>query len=360
MRILDWYVLRSWVKIFLLTAVGFPLVDVLLKATDRVGRLLERNLSAGTIALSYVYQLPESMSLMIPAATLFATVFTLGPLSRNSELTAAKAGGISFYRVMLPLVVVALLAAGSSFYIGEISTRASARAMELQKERRASSMTMRYNFVYRGDRGWMYAVRLLDTQSRRMENVVFERQGTGDSFPTVSIVADSVVYVDTLPVRWRFLRGSTHFMGDSSRVLATFEFRKARIKTLTQRPRELLVEAKDPSEMDYQELTGYIESLRRSGNDVRKLMVERAIKLAVPVACFIIALFGGPLAMTAPRAGAAVGVAISLGTTVSYLMLINLTRAIGASGLMDPTLAAWAPNILFFLIALVLLWKVRT
>ena len=64
--------------------------------------------------------------------------------------------------------------------------------------------------------------------------------------------------------------------------------------------------------------------------------------------------------MTAPRAGAAVGVAISLGTTVSYLMLINLTRAIGASGLMDPTLAAWVPNILFGLIALVLLVKVRT
>jgi lipopolysaccharide export system permease protein len=64
--------------------------------------------------------------------------------------------------------------------------------------------------------------------------------------------------------------------------------------------------------------------------------------------------------MTAPRAGAAVGVAISLGTTVSYLLLINLTRAIGISGLIDPQVAAWAPNFLFLLVALVLLWKVRT
>ena len=99
---------------------------------------------------------------------------------------------------------------------------------------------------------------------------------------------------------------------------------------------------------------------RTIGARGKRLQVERAIKVAVPVACFIIALFGGPLAMTAPRAGAAVGVAISLGTTISYLMLINLTRAIGTSGLMDPTLAAWAPNLLFFLVALVLLWKVRT
>jgi lipopolysaccharide export system permease protein len=360
MRILDRYLLGSWIKIFLLTAVGFPLVDILLKATERVGRLLERSLSPGTIALSYLYTLPESMSQMIPAATLFATVFTLGPFSRNSELTAAKAGGISFHRLIVPLIMAAIGASVLSFYVGELSTRASARALELQKERRASSITVRYNFVYRGDRNWVYAVRLLDVKQARMENVVFERQGTGRDFPTISVVADSVVYNDTLAGRWRFKSGSTHLMGDSSEVLATFRFRSAYVKALTQRPRDLLVEPTDPSEMDYASLGEYIDALRRSGNDVRKIEVERAIKLAVPAACFVIVLFGAPLAMSAPRAGAAVGVAISLGTTVAYLMLINLTRAIGASGLINPTLAAWAPNVLFFLWALVLLVRVRT
>jgi len=32
-------------------------------------------------------------------AALFAAVFTVGPLARNSELTAAKAGGVSFHRL---------------------------------------------------------------------------------------------------------------------------------------------------------------------------------------------------------------------------------------------------------------------
>ncbi len=360
MRILDRYIIRTWIKIFLLTAVGFPLVDVMLKATERVGRLLERNITAGTITLSYLYVIPESMSLMLPAAVLFATVFTFGPLSRNSELTAAKAGGISFHRLMLPLVFLGVLASGLSYALGEISVRASARSLELQKERRASSITVRYNFVYRADRGWVYAVRLLDTQQQRMENVVFERQGTGDTYPTISVMADSVVYNDTVPDRWRFRSGSTHYLGDSSRVLATFSFEQARIRALSRRPRELLVEPKDPSEMTYSELGEYIETLRRSGNDVRKLRVEQAIKLAVPVACFIIVLFGGPLAITAPRAGAAMGVAISLATTISYLLLINLTKAVGASGLMDPVLAAWSPNVLFFGVARVLVARART
>jgi lipopolysaccharide export system permease protein len=358
-RILDRYLLGQWIKIFLLTAVGFPLVSVLIQATDRLSRLLDRDLTPGAIALSYLYTIPESMAQMIPAASLFATVFTIGPLNRNAELTAAKAGGQSFHRLILPLVVAALAAGGLSFAVGEIATRASARALELQKETLARNTSLRYNFVYRADGNWIFAIRLLDTDNRRMDHVVFERAGRGADYPTLAVTADSVIWVDTLPGRWRLLRGSSHFLTDST-VTATFRFERMRFRALTQRPRELLVEAKEPEEMDYGELGDYIEVMRRSGNDVRKLSVERALKVAIPATCFVIALFGAPLAVTAPRAGAAVGVAISLGTTVSYLMLINLTKAIGASGVMDPVVAAWAPNLFFLALAVVLLVRVRT
>jgi lipopolysaccharide export system permease protein len=358
-RILDRYLLRYWVRIFLLTTLGLPLVQVLIEATEQVARLLDRDLTAGAIALSYLYKLPEAMAQMIPAACLFATTFTFGPLSRNNELTAAKAGGLSFYRLLAPLLVASIVASGLSFAIGELSTRASARALEIQKERRARGLTTRFNFVYRGEGNWLYTVRQLDTETRQMTGIVLEREGTGAEYPTLAIVADSIVWVDTLPGRWRLRRGASHFLADST-VLATFQFRQARFRGLTQQPRDLLVEPKDPSEMDYRELGAHIEALRRSGAEVGKLAVDRALKLAIPATCIVIVLFGAPLALTAPRAGAAVGVAISLGTTVTYLLLVNLTRAIGASGVMDPTLAAWAPNGFFFALALLLLWRVRT
>ena len=148
MRILDRYLLAHWIRIFVLTTLGFPLVNVLIQVTDRVGRLLERDLSAGTIALSYLFTIPESMAQMIPAACLFATVFTIGPLARNSELTAAKASGQSFHRLIRPLVLASAVASALSFVMSEVATRASARALELQKERRVQSVTTKYNFVY--------------------------------------------------------------------------------------------------------------------------------------------------------------------------------------------------------------------
>jgi lipopolysaccharide export system permease protein len=88
--------------------------------------------------------------------------------------------------------------------------------------------------------------------------------------------------------------------------------------------------------------------------------VQRAVKLALPAACLIIALFGAPLAVSAPRAGPAVGIAISLGTTIVYLLMINLTQAIGESGVINPTVAAWLPNAVFLGWGGWLLVKVRT
>ena len=77
---LDRYVLGSWVRIFILTALGFPIVSILINLTDTLNRLLDRGLTMREIAWSYVYSIPENMFLVMPAAVLFATVFTVGTL----------------------------------------------------------------------------------------------------------------------------------------------------------------------------------------------------------------------------------------------------------------------------------------
>ena len=112
--------------------------------------------------------------------------------------------------------------------------------------------------------------------------------------------------------------------------------------------------------MGYEELTRFIRALERSGGDANVLRVERALKIAIPVTCLIIALFGAPLATSTQRGGAAYGVGVSLGTTIIFLMLIQLTKAIGGKALIPPDVAAWIPNALFAIVGLVLLARVRT
>jgi LPS export ABC transporter permease LptG len=355
---LDRYVVDGWLRIFMLTAIGFPVVSIMINLTDNLNKLLDRGLSMREIAVSYIYSVPENAFLVMPAAVLFATVFTVGAMGRHSELTAAKAGGLSFHRLMLPVFIAAVLASGLAFLVGELAPGATARELEIQKAKQVRPTRTRFNFVYRGDAGWVYTIRSLDVTNRQLKQVMFERQGTGMGYPGLVITADSASYDSKLHT-WRLRNGASRVIAAPDRQ-ATFSFKTMRLKALHQSPADLLAEPKAPDEMRYAELGRYIDALKRSGNDANKLMVDQALKLALPATCLIIALFGAPLAVTSPRAGAAVGVAISLGTTVVFLLVTQITKAVGAGGVINPVVAAWFPNVVFLFAGLVLLARVRT
>src|SRR6185436_2857196 len=100
--------------------------------------------------------------------------------------------------------------------------------------------------------------------------------------------------------------------------------------------------------------------MERSGVDVNATRVDLMLRIAIPATCLIIFLFAAPLATSNQRGGAAFGVGIALATTVLFLMLVQLTKAIGGKGLLTPELAAWIPSLVFGLAGIVMLTKART
>jgi lipopolysaccharide export system permease protein len=158
---------------------------------------------------------------------------------------------------------------------------------------------------------------------------------------------------------WMLKNGVVHVLtGDSSNFTVSFD--SLRDRHLTEPPKNLLANQKAPEEMGFVDLGKYIESMELSGTDVNQLRVERMLKIAIPATCMIIMLFGAPLATSNQRGGAAFGVGVSLGTTIIFLMLVQLTQAVGSKGLVNPELAAWLPGILFLAVGAALLARVRT
>ena len=355
--ILDRYILREWSRILMITALGFPLILVMFEITDNLDDHFSRGVKPASVALAYVYSMPDKIFMILPAAVLFATVFTLGALNRHTELTAMKASGRSLFRTMLPLLLAALMATAAGWWVGERAPAATTRQLELLGEREVRSQTARYNFVYRADHGWVYAVRSLQIEQERMQDLVLEREGTGLDYPTLVMHAPTARHDST--GRWTLLGGRMRILPDDQTAL-TFVFDSARMAQLVESPEALLLEPKDPRSMTYAELGAYIDDLQRSGGDGRKLRVRQALKVAIPFTCLIITLFAAPLALTAPRGSGAVGVGISLAVTLVFLTLVQLAEAIGASGVLPPVAAAWAPNALFGIAGVVMLSRAPT
>ncbi len=360
LRPLDRYVFSEWVRIFVVTALGFPLLVVIIDLTDNLDKYLNRQIPYGDLALSYLYWLPDSMFMILPAAVLFATVFTIGGLTRYSEITAAKASGISFYRMIAPILVGAVIATGLGLLIGEVVPRTNSRRQELLRENEFAKNgrgNERFNFAYAAEQGRVYKAGALVLDKDSLAALEVERRGSGANYPTYVLTAQSATY---RPNRgWTLRNGDLHFIPDSgaNRVVG---FDSLVDRRMTERPLDLMASPRAPQEMGYRELGRFIHAMERSGGDVNELRVERMLKIAIPVTCIVIFLFGAPLATSTQRGGAAYGVGVSLGTTVVFLMLIQLMKAVGGKGIISPELAAWMPSLVFAVVGSYLMARVRT
>lgn len=353
---LDGYVAREFVRIFIATALGSPVLVFVIDLVDNLRKYQERELPFSQIALSYFYWIPDTLFMVLPAATLFATVFSIGTFTRYSEITAAKASGISFYRFIAPIIAMSFLAAGLGLVLGEVAPPANKKHLELLQGNNSSMGTQRFNFVYTNEVGRVYKVQALDVPRAAMEHVEVEERGS-EQRPGLLISGRTADWHESRG--WALRSGMLHVMPDDTRDLA-LGFDSLYDRALAERPQELQATERQPEEMNFAQLTRFIRALERSGADVNTLRVDRMLKIAIPVTCIIIALFGAPLATSSQRGGAAFGIAVSLATTVLFLVMIQMTKAIGGKGLMPPEAAAWMPNAIVGFLAIILLARVRT
>jgi lipopolysaccharide export system permease protein len=354
---LDRYVLGEFLRVFVVTALGFPVLVFVINTVQELNKYVGRHLGVRDVALSYWYWLPDTMFNVLPAAVLFASVFTIGAVTRHAEITAAKASGISFYRFIAPIFVGAAGAMLLGLGLGELAPRWNARRLALVGETRSAAGNLRTRFAYAGENGRVYKAAQLVVDSGSMIVVEVERKGTGPDYPSQLIAANTA--------KWKAARGWTLHGGTlhvlpSDTVDAAFAFDSLVDRRMQERPRDFMQSPKAPEDMGYRELGRFIAAQERAGTDVNGLRVARMLKITIPVTCVIILLFGAPLATSTQRGGAAFGVGMSLVTTVIFLVLIQLTRAVGGKGLLPPELAAWIPSILFGTAGVVLLARTRT
>lgn len=356
-RTLDRYVVIQFLRLFFLFALAAPLLFIIIDVTDQLDSHLDRGLPWDDIALSYVYLFPQFVLWAFPVAALIATIFTVNGMTRHFEVTAAKAGGISFFRLYASLPIAGIFLTILALGLSELVPITIRRQAEVLGER-TRSVGSRSDFVYRSTDGRTFAIPRLDAANGRLYNPTMEHSEAPGEWRGIHAVAEEGSYSTELG-GWIMENGYLRLLGDDGEE-STFRFAELIPRGFDEPPDELLAEQKEPDEMRYAELASFIEVVERAGGNTLRLQVDLAEKLAIPVATLIIILFAGPLAASAPRGGAAYGVGISLGITILYLLLFRLTGALGVGGTVPPVIAAWSPNILFFATGLLLMTRVRT
>jgi lipopolysaccharide export system permease protein len=355
-RILDILIAKAFLRIFILFVLGAPLLFIVGDLVEQVDRYFDRGLTVGEVSLAYVYMLPEFISWSFPIAALIATVFTIHSMTMHREVLAAKAGGISFHRLMAPLVGLGLLLTGVGLLLSEAVPVGKRRSGQILRSEEVGRQ-WRTDFVFKTDDNRTLTVRRLNVFPPAMNQVVLEVPAGSDGEVAQHLQAAQVPFDSVRG--WTFKTGYLRILPDRAEPL-TLYFDSLRSSGFGEPPRGLLSSPDDEDEMSDSEIDRMVANITRSGGDPSTLLVKKGQRKAIAVATLVIILFGGPLATSSRRGGTAYGIGVALASTILYLLLFRLAGAAGNAGALSPVLSAWLPNLLFLACGLILLKRVRT
>src|SRR5918999_3175150 len=120
MTILFRYLLREYVKVFLMCFAGLMTVYLVVDFFEKVRRFIRFDAEALHILGYFLLRTPAISFQIAPLAILMATLLTLGMFSKNHEITAMRSCGISLYRTALPFFVCASLIAVGLFGLSAV------------------------------------------------------------------------------------------------------------------------------------------------------------------------------------------------------------------------------------------------
>ena len=347
MTIITKYIIREFLKVlFLCLATCMMLFFVIDLSVQYLDIFHKYYPPFYLVILLCAYKLPQMFSWLAPMAVLLATFLTLALFSRNNELIAMNAGGISEYKIIAPLVTTSCLVLFISFFNQEIiMPRANQQVEYVEKirikKKEEQSLLKQNRFWYRSE-NTICNIDLIEHKTKTLQGITiyyFDR----DFVLTKRVDASSGKWIDN---QWHFYNMVTRFFNPNGSM--NFETAQEKIFPLQETPDDFKAAKLDPEEMSYAELKAYINKFEKAGYQVPEYIPHLYAKLSYPFIILIMPILAIPFALRLGRGGSiALGVGLSVIIGFTYFAFFNFGLSLGKGGLLPPLLSAWAANIVF-------------
>jgi LPS export ABC transporter permease LptF/LPS export ABC transporter permease LptG len=358
--LMDRYLIRQYlIYLGIGTLIGAVLIGVvdLLQTLDRFLRIKP---PFTTILEHFAYRLPGELYKGLPMIVLIATVFLFLSLTRQRELDAFKAAGISLYRASLPILLVAgaisvLAVAFQEIVLPDINAKSEEVDRVKIRGQLPRHLQRQTQIWYRSSDTRFFRMALLDPVGKSMEGL------------TVLDISRDFRMEERLDARaaqwsadgWQLTDGVFRRVGPQNRV--TSEMFDSRLLAMPEHIDDFIQLQNAPDTMSFLELRAYVARLRDGGHRVTRYLVQLYSKLSFPLVHVIMALVAIPFALVSPRSGGrAMGIGVAIVIAVGYWVVHSIALAFAQADLLPAALAAWTANIVFAGIGTALFLSART
>lgn len=345
------YIFREMLPPFFMNLVFFMFVFLMRQILDITHMVVNYQVRISVFLLMLCYSMPYFLTYIVPMSVMMSVLLTFLRMSGDNEITALKAGGVSVYRLLPPVLAFAafgLLLTGAMAVCGIPWGEKAYRQTALSVARSHFNLGLKERQFNDSFAGVMFYVNTIHPQDNTLGDIFIEDQRNPEV--NITIVAP----------RGRIFAGKEEYAvilnlydGAINQVhLKNRQVHATRFDTYDLRlALKPAVTAQSPGRMNEKqmglsELRAFLASETPAHRKYHAVWMEFHKKFSIPFACLSLAVLAVPLGLGSASARRSAGLGIGLMAFLAYYLLLSAGMVLGEAGRIPPALGMWAPNLI--------------
>jgi lipopolysaccharide export system permease protein len=348
--IINRYLLKEMMLPFFINSVFFTFVFLMTKILDITNLIVNYKISMFSILLILLYSIPRFLSFVIPMSVMMAVLLTFIRLSNDKELVALKAGGVSIYGLIPPVLVFCLMGVVLSCFITvygmpwgtvsmkELTFQVAASHADAGLKERTFNDTFKDVMLY---------INKIDLKKKILKDVFIEDKRSQNIVSTVMAPKGRMfAEPDKLVFHLKLYQGTINQVNLENRSAHSINFDSYDVnldvkKTLTASKDG----PKDEDEMSFGDLKAYLKTFSQQNEQYYTALIELHKKFSIPFACFALGILAVPLGIQSESAKRSTGLGLGMVFFLIYYIMLSAGSVFGETGVYPPMVGMWVPNI---------------
>ena len=356
MKIIDKYILKKYFSTFLGLMLLFIPISIVFDLSERIDKIFENNIPFNEVASYYRDFILYFFNLLFPIFLFLSIIWFTSRLAQNTEIIAMLNTGMPFLRFLRPYLIGATVIATTVLFLNfSIIPKARIGYHDFWKKYVYKHEKIREtNDIYRkiDSIHYIYASNM-NHKNKTAYNFVFEEiRGNKMKY---RIYADRIVWKPKEKKYRLFnMKKRIYLADDKEKILNKHTYDT--IFPFTLEDLTPIIYAAEG--LNYFDLNKFIEKEKiRGSKNINYFLLEKYKRISLPISAFILTFIAVAVASRKKRGG--IGYSLLFGIVISllYVFFDKIFGILSVKSGFSPFLAAWIPNIVFGIIAVILVKK---
>lgn len=354
------YLFKEMLPPFVVTLLFFTFIFLMTKMLQITEFIVNYRVDPVSVLWMLVYSIPYFLEFVIPMAIMMGVLLAFLRMSRDNEIVAFKAGGVSIYGLLPPVILFCLmgcLLTGVMAIYGLPWGRLSFQDLAFDVATSHIDIGLKERTFNDSFKDVMLYINKIDMKNKALVDVFIEDQRNNKVVSTIVAPRGELFSnPDKFTYRLRLYNGTINQANPEGRTSHAINFDTYDISLdLKKAVFAGRGGPKDEKEMSLGELRKYIRNDKKKDAQYYVTLLEFHKKFSIPFACLALGLLAVPLGVQSRSGRRSAGLGMGLIFFLFYYLLLSAGLVFGEAGVYPPVIGMWVPNIVIGAIGLYLL-----